>query len=44
MDTVQREVMLWVDLGWLLGAHPAGLSIPLPQWDRRENKKENLMG
>jgi len=27
----------WVDLGWLLGAHPAALSLPLLSRTRGEN-------
>lgn len=44
MDTVQREVIWWVDFGWLLGTHPAALSIPLPQQDRRRKKDGKARG
>ena len=44
MDAVQREVMWWADLGWLLGGDPHVLSVPFPLQDRGEKKMEKLVG
>lgn len=34
--------LVWVELRWLPGAHPAMLTPP-PQWDRGENEMKKLM-
>jgi len=43
-DQVIEKGWCWADLGWLLNAHQAALSLPLLNQTGRENKAEKLVG